>query len=474
LKNFDLISLDTVDFSQFIEIKSREKWYGHQDHSRWIFKDDKNGLYYKVWNETYVRKDTIPQAFHLGFYDKELLPSLVGLLYWENVCRGYVMRECQNYGKIDVDFFEKIKQKTKESNLFAYDFCPNHIVKFNECTTLIDLEGVYNLNEYKQKEKEHFRLGIPGRFVEYKPYDDFIKSINYVPLNLDKFLNMTIHAGGGGKEIITQNGKLKTIKDVVKFFSSSDNVNNVIREQINPSNWQYFNCMLAEFKHDVADHHELGWENMTKEYYDSLKSMTDDEIELFQKNNPAEFTIGSVKHSMHRACAMIGRLINGKKYIPFYVEREVENPLLNINHLDKLKDWPKSEYTIVQSGILALMGVRQNGDLDVVISSKLKDKLTSVPENVEVMENRGKFRIFNDITSDDDLVYNYSKNIGGYNFLEPRFYFKRLWPDKQSKIQDQTKILQFQERGGQLCYPYSEFSIEQWGFNLLPKGVQYD
>ena len=120
MKNFDLISLETVDFSKFREIKSRQKWYGPQDHSRWIFKDDKNGLYYKVWNETYVRKDTIPQAFHLGFYDKELLPSLVGLLYWENVCRGYVMKECQEYGEMDFDFFEKINFILVYQNYLSY------------------------------------------------------------------------------------------------------------------------------------------------------------------------------------------------------------------------------------------------------------------------------------------------------------------------------------------------------------------
>ena len=38
--------------------------------------------------------------------------------------------------------------------------------------------------------------------------------------------------------------------------------------------------MLAEFRHNVDDHHQLGWENMTKEYYESLDLMTDEEMEL--------------------------------------------------------------------------------------------------------------------------------------------------------------------------------------------------
>ena len=76
--------------------------------------------------------------------------------------------------------------------------------------------------------------------------------------------------GGGGKEIITQGDELKTVKDVVKYFK-----NNKVQNLV-PDNWQYYNCMIAEFRKNVGDHHELGWENMTKEYYDSLEKMSDD------------------------------------------------------------------------------------------------------------------------------------------------------------------------------------------------------
>ena len=57
----------------------------------------------------------------------------------------------------------------------------------------------------------------------------------------------------------------------------------------------------AGFRHDVADHHELGWDNLTKEYYDSLKPMTDEEILEFNKKNPVEFDNGFIKHSYHRS-----------------------------------------------------------------------------------------------------------------------------------------------------------------------------
>ena len=72
-------------------------------------------------------------------------------------------------------------------------------------------------------------------------------------------------------------------------------------------------------------------------------------------------------------------------------------------------------------------------------------------------------------SDDDDLVYNYSINIDGYNFAEPRFYFSRLWPDRESKIEDQKRILNFKERGSHNIKPFSKINDEQWGIELLPK-----
>ena len=66
------------------------------------------------------------------------------------------------------------------------------------------------------------------------------------------------------------------------------------------------------------------------------------------------------------------------------------------------------------------------------------------------------------------IVYNYSVNINGYNFAEPRFYFSRIWPNKQSKIEDQRRILSFKERGSYDTYPFLKITDEQWGFELLP------
>ena len=460
-------SLDEIDVTKFKTIKDRQKWYDNQDHSRWVFYDETNKLYYKIWNDTYIRRNTITDAFELGFYDTDILPALKGLIFWEGICRGYVMEECEKYGVLEDDFFNDIKKRTNDTYMFAYDLCPNHIFKFNGKTTIIDLEGVYKLNQYHNKKKEHHSLGIPGRFVEYEPYDEYITSLIYKPLSEEQFLSMPLQKGKGGKEIILNDYTLKTVKDVIDFYSDESNVK-YIESKLTPDNWQYFNCMMAEFRHNVGDHHKLGWENMTKEYYESLPMMNDGEIETFLKSTPAPFDVCFIKHGFHRTVSMIGRMIKGKPYIPFYVKSNVVNPIDNINYLDKIKDWPKEEYTIVQSGILALMGIRTNSDLDIVISSKLKNQIKNIPSDIEIMSNRGKFKIFG-CKDDDDLVYNYSVNIDGYNFAEPRFYFSRIWPDRESKIEDQKRILNFRVRGSHNIEPFSKINNDKWGFGLLPK-----
>ena len=60
-----------------------------------------------------------------------------------------------------------------------------------------------------------------------------------------------------------------------------------------------------------------------------------EEIKTFLENNPAPFGVCFIKHGFHRAVSMIGRMINGKSYIPFYVKDNVVNPPTNFRFLDK-------------------------------------------------------------------------------------------------------------------------------------------
>jgi len=309
--------------------------------------------------------------------------------------------------------------------------------------------------------------------------------VEYQPISLDYFLKMEFAQGGGGKEVLNQNGNLKTVKDVVMFYSVPGNVQTV-KSTLNPKNWQYFNCMLGEFRKDVGDHHELGWGNMTEEYYNSLTPMSDEELEIFLREHPVEFDNGFIRHSYHRACAMVGRLISGKSYIPFYMKKSqiYDNPREHdgqhrikplIQNLKGISDIsiPAGEFTICQSGILALMGIRQNDDIDVIISSEARDQLFGGNINfirdkgVEIFEpNRRKFRIFN-AQGDDDLIENYSFTVDGYNFLEPRFYFSRKNKHTDRDKSDWEGMRAFFQMGNHRGYPFNQLSDEQWGVEYL-------
>ena len=316
---------------------------------------------------------------------------------------------------------------------------------------------------------------------------DKSKEINmeYEPISLDYFLNMEFAGGQGGKEIITQNLSLKTVKDVYMFYSVPGNLSTA-KNGLNPDNWQYFNSMIAGFRKGVADHHELGWDNMTEEYYNSLELMSDEELEIFLKENPVEFDNGFIKHSYHRACAMIGRIIEGKRYIPFYMKKgqiydeprkadgkhRVKPLIQNIKGLSDVSI-PAGDFTICQSGILALMGIRQNDDIDIIISTEARNQIFGGDTNfirsngVEIFEpNRGKFRIFN-AQGDDDLIENYSFNIGGYNFLEPRFYFSRKNKHTDRDKSDWDGMRKFFEMESHKGYLFNQLTDEQWGVQYI-------
>ena len=304
----------------------------------------------------------------------------------------------------------------------------------------------------------------------------------YDPISLDYFLQMELAHGGGGKEVITDNGRLKTVADVVEYFTGNADYTPERAAS------QYFNCMKGGFRHNVGDHHVEGWNAMTPEYYNQRYSMTDEEIAKFLRENPVEFDNGYIRHSYHRAVAMIGRLIDGNPYIPFYMRTEqiydqprAKDGQHRIKPLTTNVRWLaetgilSAEFTVCQSGILALMGIRQNDDLDIVITKKARYAvLNGNPEfarqgNVEIFaENRGKFQIF-DAQGDTDLVENYSFQLNGFNFLEPRFYFSRKNRKTERDLLDWAGIKRFFDRGNHRAYPFNRLGLtnEQWGIYYI-------
>jgi hypothetical protein len=98
---------------------------------------------------------------------------------------------------------------------------------------------------------------------------------------------------------------------------------------------------------------------------------------------------------------------------------------------------PSSEYLIVNSAWLAMFGIRINGDLDLIMSSRLRtERFAKVPMNNSFglpgpLERRLRIqpqdhrygRMFN-AQGLDDVVANYGLEIEGLRFIQPRFYFE--------------------------------------------------
>jgi hypothetical protein len=436
-----------------------------------VYYDDSRDVYVKVWDEDYVRASNLKLIETQDFFGT-MIPHFRGLIKKDSIIRGYVMKAAipapQHY-----DFLlNELKYRTKHTNIFLNDFCEQHCYEFEGNPCLIDLEGIWLLDEY-QKIVEHCNAveKPKGNFIVDLNYKKFVDALyKYVPISLLYFLQCELHKGKGGKEIPLLDYKLDTVNDVVNYWNDKTIAETL--PKLKPHNWQYFNCMLSEFRHNVEDHHDRKNENMTLEYYTSLQPMDDISIMDYLSTVPCEFHDGFIKHSVHRAYAMIGRLINNKCYIPFYMDRnevfskKINLPIHNLNHLLSILELPAEEFTIVQSGILALMGVRGNDDLDIVISSKLKKTLDARLKGVEIMADHKKFRVFG-CKDDDDLIYNYSQYISGIKFAQPRFYFSRK---NKTSLRDQADweyMQSFFYHHSHLTYPYRIFSKKEWGYDFV-------
>ena len=282
--------------------------------------------------------------------------------------------------------------------------------------------------------------------------------------------------------------KLKTVKEVIEYYKTLTHLN-IQKTKMKENNWEYFNCLLYGFRKNVLDtdiHKIQGGQEisaeernklLTPEYYQNLEKMSEGEILEFNKSNLIDFDLDQINHGTHRAYAMIGRLIRGEKYVPFYVKEKNYNFLSNLKFLNELDalQIPKSEYTLCQSSILALMGIRSNDDLDIVVSSRVREYSLDGNSSggkfnnyVEIFcKDHPKFNVFG-CSNDDELIKNYSINIGGYNFVEPRFYFSRLWPENRRKVEDQNQIRTFMSTKKPTIYPFNQISKMQWGVDLLP------
>ncbi|MGZ9225443.1 MAG: hypothetical protein ACXW4M_07780 [Anaerolineales bacterium] len=152
MNTYDVIQLNDINLSQLKLVKETYKRFGNQDHSRWVFRTqrtdkEKKGLFFKIWNPTYIRRDHLIRGIEAEFYDETTVPAFQAMIFAKGICRGYVMRECLPNRRKDPVFHSSILEKTTQTGFFHVQYSRFHTLRYDEKLSLVDLEGIHPLVE---------------------------------------------------------------------------------------------------------------------------------------------------------------------------------------------------------------------------------------------------------------------------------------------------------------------------------------
>lgn len=152
--HYEVLPLADIPIDRLTLVKQSVRWYGDQDHSRWVFRTSRSArlagnddVYVKLWNPTYVRRDNVLHGIDAGFYDVEVTPALRAVIFHRGACRGYVMHRAERDRGPHPGLYEIVKQKTARSGYCHVQFSPYHTLRYRDTWTLIDLDAIYPIRE---------------------------------------------------------------------------------------------------------------------------------------------------------------------------------------------------------------------------------------------------------------------------------------------------------------------------------------
>lgn len=150
--NHRAIQLTDIPLRDLVPVKVTVCWIRGRDHSRWVLRTrhngDKDGRYFKIWNPTYVRRDSILSAIACGFYDDRTTPALDGLVFHHGICRGYVMTSGVANRRRSPEFFDLVTARTRQTRHFHVQFSASHTITCKRRISLVDLEAVWPMADY--------------------------------------------------------------------------------------------------------------------------------------------------------------------------------------------------------------------------------------------------------------------------------------------------------------------------------------
>ena len=111
---YGVFKYEDLDFKGYNKVKHKDSRWEDENHNRTIYQTDE--YFVKVWDEDYIRANTLPGAFASGFYDSTIVPNFVGMIYDENNnCRGYITKECTRLWKRDNSTEQRLVRLTEKS-----------------------------------------------------------------------------------------------------------------------------------------------------------------------------------------------------------------------------------------------------------------------------------------------------------------------------------------------------------------------
>ena len=115
----------------------------------------------------------------------------------------------------------------------------------------------------------------------------------------------------------------------------------------------------------------------------------------------------------------------------------IEEKINKIKYINVLLEqgWPKYEFALVNSAWLTVGGIKENGDLDIIITSKLRNKFFNgegmdktigivgpYEKRVRIHSHNNEYGYFYNCKGIDDLIYNHTIYIEKIKFVELKFF----------------------------------------------------
>ena len=138
------------------------------NHGRTVLKGD--GVYYKIFDKDYCRRENFIKAYEAGFFYDEVAPALQSLIVDGDDIVGYVTEAGTQLGsefdRVSESFYQKMLACVDVTKKFFYDLVPSNIIIKDGRLSLIDLESVYDLDELYTISKHNAKVKPDYYFTE--------------------------------------------------------------------------------------------------------------------------------------------------------------------------------------------------------------------------------------------------------------------------------------------------------------------